>query len=184
MSSWVIGPAAVCFCLASCRSRRIRWTIVAARRGVASAWRRSDQVASYWRAIADPTDAVTLEQAIGVNRGVGLHTHTAGPSIMQARLLDTGHTHATFLTDEFGFALARRRRTLLRALFWIAGIALPLHLDSFWIARCGGRPDRGRRLHCRHSRESGWGGGGGGGWLFLGARRSHTVRLYHGDART
>ena len=128
----------------------------------------------YWRAIADPTDAVTLEQAIGVNRGVGPRAHTAGPSIMQARLLDTGHTHATFLTDEFGFALARRRRTLLRALFWMAGIALPLIWIRFGLPSAGGALTAGVACIVGILAER---------WLFF-AEAKHTVRLYHGDART
>jgi DMSO reductase anchor subunit len=93
---------------------------------------------------------------------------------MQARLLDTGHTHATFLTDEFGFALARRRRTALRATFWIAGIAVPLVWIRFGLPGAAGALIAGTACIVGLLAER---------WLFF-AEARHTVRLYHGDPRT
>ena len=138
--------------------------------------------AGYWRAMRRG-EAATLEQAIGVAQGVRPPSTTAAPSsatssmspsIMQARLLDAGHTGRTFLTDEFGFRLARRNRALLLAVFWIAGIVIPLAwvIGAWWqtpivvgacvIALAGIFAER---------------------WLFFADAR-HTVRLYHGDPRT
>ncbi|MET0203010.1 MAG: DmsC/YnfH family molybdoenzyme membrane anchor subunit [Casimicrobiaceae bacterium] len=130
--------------------------------------------AGYWLAHGRAAGAPTIEQAIGVAQGVRPPVRAGAPSVMQARLLDAGHTGRTFLTDEFGFRLARRYRALLLAAFWLFGIVVPFA----WVA-------------------SGW-------WetpiivgacilhlagllaeraLFFADAR-HTVRLYHGDART
>jgi DMSO reductase anchor subunit len=129
---------------------------------------------SYWRDIAGGRGSVTLEQALGVERGVRPPQQSGVTSVMRARLLDAGHTHGTFLTDEFGFVVARRHRRMVAATFWIAGLAVPLA----WIVV--GLP--------------GWRGGALAGtacmigmlaerWLFF-AQARHTVRLYHGDAAT
>lgn len=85
------------------------------------------------------------------------------------RLLDVGHSHGTFLTNEFGFSVAREKARLLR---WIAigcGFVLPLVLcyftKWFWVASfvciAGLLVER---------------------WLFF-AEAEHVVRLYHGQQR-
>src|SRR5258708_3655104 len=66
---------------------------------------------AYWYTIGRSAPT-TMAHAIGVDQGV------RGPgalSVAHARLLDVGHSHGTFLTDEFGFVLARRHATTLRA---------------------------------------------------------------------
>jgi sulfite dehydrogenase (quinone) subunit SoeC len=128
----------------------------------------------YWQTIDGDAGSVTLEHAIGVDRGVRPTTDMGGASIMRARLFDTGHSHGTFLTDEFGFTLARRYRTLLRAVFWIAGIAIPLAWIVFatpgwWSASLAGTLCIAGLIAER--------------WLFF-AEARHTVRLFHGDAKT
>jgi sulfite dehydrogenase (quinone) subunit SoeC len=130
--------------------------------------------AAYWRRIDGATDSIALEQAIGVDHGVRPPSRASGATIMRARLLDAGHTHGTFLTDEFGFVLARRHRRWLRLAFWIGGIAIPL----VWILF--GRPDV---VGALVANVACIGGLLAERWLFF-AEARHTVRLYHGDART
>ena len=123
---------------------------------------------AYWLAIRKG-DATTLEEAIGVAQGVRPPATSA--TVMQARLFDAGHTGRTFLTDEFGFTLARRYRMLLLATFWLLGIVAPLVwvVGAWWqtsvvVVACllnlvGLLAERA---------------------LFFADAR-HTVRLYHGD---
>ena len=47
------------------------------------------------------------------------------------RLLDAGHSHGTFLSNEFGFVLAREQARLLRWVAIIGGFVLPLLLCYF-----------------------------------------------------
>jgi sulfite dehydrogenase (quinone) subunit SoeC len=124
---------------------------------------------AYWRTVGDAADALTLERAIGVREGV----RPPGTTVAHARLFDAGHSHGTFLTNEFGFKLARTHATALRAgavllVFGVPALAL----------------------------VAGWHNAGTAGavatlciaglfaerWLFF-AEARHTVRLYHGDAR-
>lgn len=126
---------------------------------------------TYWYAIEQVDGVVTLERAIGVASGV----HGPGPiSAARARLLDVGHSHGTFLTSEFGFALARRHARTLRGVALALGFVLPLLAlvvgPPYWqgalvAAACcmmGLLVER---------------------WLFF-AEARHTVRLYHGEPRT
>jgi sulfite dehydrogenase (quinone) subunit SoeC len=125
---------------------------------------------AYWLAIADATRALTLERAIGVREGV----RPPGVTVAQARLFDAGHSHGTFLTNEFGFTLARKYATALRACALVLAFGIPAAAfvagwRDPWIAdvvAClcilGLFAER---------------------WLFF-AEARHTVRLYHGDART
>ena len=130
--------------------------------------------AGYWRTIRGATDAMTLEQAIGVAQGVRPPAGAGAPSIMRARLFDAGHAPRTFLTDEFGFRLARRHRAMLLVVFWGAGIAAPL----VWVTAAWGSTSVlvgacvANFLGLLAERA-----------LFFADAR-HTVRLYHGDART
>lgn len=123
----------------------------------------------YFHFLGGDEGSVTLEQAIGVPQGVG---PPGAPSIMAARLLDTGHSRGTFLTKEF--VNSSPRLGMMRAVFWIAGIALPL----LWLA-AGLAEWRGAALAfaaCLAGLLAER-------WLFF-AQARHTVRLYHGDRRT
>src|SRR5262249_6645757 len=116
-------------------------------------------------------NAPTLERAIGVGAGV----HGPGPmTVARARLFDVGHSHGTFLTNEFGFELARKHARALRAVAIALGFGLPL----LWLL-----------LGAPHW-QLGLGAAACGiigllaeRWLFF-AEARHTVRLYHGDPRT
>lgn len=126
---------------------------------------------AYWHAIGKETGATTLERAIGVGAGV----HGPGPiSAAHARLLDVGHSHGTFLTSEFGFALARRHARTLRGVALALGFGLPLG----WLIAGGARWELALAATacCLTGLlvER---------WLFF-AEAKHTVRLYHGDPRT
>ena len=98
----------------------------------------------------------TINDALGFKQG-------------SVRLLDVGHSHGTFLTNEFGFSVAREKA---RALRWSAigcGFILPMLLcfftKWFWaaslICMIGLLVER---------------------WLFF-AEAEHVVRLYHGQQR-
>lgn len=125
---------------------------------------------AYWGVVSDATNALTLERAIGVREGV----RPPGMTVAQARLFDAGHSHGTFLTNEFGFTLARTHATALRACALLLAFGIPaVTLVMGWrnagiagvvAALCimGLFAER---------------------WLFF-AEARHTVRLYHGDART
>jgi DMSO reductase anchor subunit len=125
---------------------------------------------AYWFTIGRSAPT-TLAHAIGVDQGV------RGPgalSVAQARLLDVGHSHGTFLTNEFGFVLARQHATTLRAL----AVALAFGLPLLWLVAGGSRW------------QPALAAAGCGiiglvveRWLFF-AEARHTVRLYHGDLRT
>lgn len=135
----------------------------------------------YCAYVASDEQSLTMAQAIGVAQGVhpSPRSNTAvrstpAPSAIATRLLDAGHSCATFLTHEFGYRLDSRQSFALRVLSWIAGFAVPV----VWLI--AGLPE--------------WQGGGlafgacllGFGaerWLFF-AEARHTVRLYHGDAHT
>jgi len=103
-----------------------------------------------------------------------------GPSINTAtmftratvRLFDVGHTSGTFLTDEFGYQVARYRIMLLRYAVYLFGFIIPgvflPYSDNFdsaltltLIAILGVFIER---------------------WLFF-AEARHVVTLYHGNQR-
>jgi len=125
---------------------------------------------AYWVWVGS-RGGTTLSHAVGVDAGVRA---PGAPASVRARLFDAGHSRATFLTDEFGFVVARRHATSLRAIALGLGFGLPLVYliwgDGRWqatlaVALCcivGLLVER---------------------WLFF-AEARHTVRLYHGDART
>jgi sulfite dehydrogenase (quinone) subunit SoeC len=103
-----------------------------------------------------PRNQHTIESALGVKQG-------------RVRMLDVGHSHGTFLTEEFGFQLARDKARLLRwlAIFWafVIPFALLAFTQWFWVATvfciAGLFVER---------------------WLFF-AEAEHVVRLYHGQER-
>lgn len=146
----------------------VSWAWLAAVLGVAALVAKL----GYWHHGSDRggKSALTLEQAIGVPQGV----RPPGISVAQARLFDAGHTQRTFLTDEFVFRLARQHAQAVRGAALALGFGIPL----LWLA-----------TGPRH-----WAAAASVAmlalvgllaerWLFFADAR-HTVRLYHGDART
>ncbi len=96
---------------------------------------------------------------------------TLGPKTI--RLLDVGHTHGTFLTDEFCFQLARGHARLLRLVAISTGFLLPfvvLVADPRGIV-----PLVFAGIACMLGLLAER-------WLFF-AEAQHVVRLYHGAAR-
>jgi len=127
----------------------------------------------YWRhgaADRGGKSVLTIEQAIGVAQGV----RPPGISVAQARLFDAGHTQRTFLTDEFVFRLARQHAQAVRAAALALGFGIPL----LWLAT-------GPRHWAAAASVALLALAGllAERWLFFADAR-HTVRLYHGDART
>lgn len=115
--------------------------------------------AIYYFWIAKPGAASTIKTATGFTRG-------------NVKLLDTGHTHGTFLTEEFGFQIARTHALALKTLVFIVGFILPAIAIIFapqenikwainaaiFLAILGMIAER---------------------WLFF-AEARHVVNLYHG----
>jgi DMSO reductase anchor subunit len=92
---------------------------------------------------------------------------------MAARLLDAGHSRGTFLTHEFIAEAAGARRGTLRIVAVAVGLLLPAALVAI-----GTTPSAiaSALLACLAGLVVER-------WLFFADAR-HTVRLYHGDART
>ncbi|HEX3632333.1 MAG TPA: DmsC/YnfH family molybdoenzyme membrane anchor subunit [Casimicrobiaceae bacterium] len=127
----------------------------------------------YWRhgaADRGGKSVLTLEQAIGVPQGV----RPPGVSVAQARLFDAGHTQRTFLTDEFVFRIARQHAQAVRGAALALGFGIPLIWlvtgPRHWAAAASVAVLAIVGLLAER-------------WLFFADAR-HTVRLYHGDART
>ena len=113
---------------------------------------------------------------IGIPKGSTIATAT-GFTREPVRLLDVGHTSGTFLTDEFGYTIAKNKSLLLRiSVFMLAfilpafllistmaqvSIALPLMLIGFLSSFLGVLIER---------------------WLFFSEAR-HVVNLYHGTTK-
>ena len=103
-----------------------------------------------------PRKQHTINDALGFQQG-------------KVRLLDVGHSHGTFLTNEFGFSVAREKARLLRWVAIFCAFVVPLLLcyftKWFWaasvICMVGLLVER---------------------WLFF-AEAEHVVRLYHGQQR-
>lgn len=119
--------------------------------------------AIYYFWIGSPSASSSINTATGLTR--------AG-----VKLLDTGHTHGTFLTQEFGFKLARQKAGVLRVLVFVLGFGIPGVLlvsifqqpAAMWSASVallamlvGAAVER---------------------WLFF-AEARHVVNLYHGAQR-
>jgi DMSO reductase anchor subunit len=120
------------------------------------------KVAYYIKFSSPDKGRFTLGQAIGAPYG--------GVTAAGAKLFDVGHSHGTFLTDEFGFRIARERATLLRWTFFAVSFVVPLvillaapQFTAFAALACfaGLLVER---------------------WLFF-AEAQHVVRLYHGQQR-
>ena len=103
-----------------------------------------------------PRKQHTINDALGFQQG-------------KVRLLDVGHSHRTFLSNEFGFSVARERARMLRWVAIVLGFVVPIILcyftKWFWTASIiclvGLLVER---------------------WLFF-AEAEHVVRLYHGQQR-
>jgi DMSO reductase anchor subunit len=94
-----------------------------------------------------------------------------GMTAARARLLDVGHTHGTFLTQEFVFRLGRERATLLRALFFLLSVLIPAIVlvaggGNAWVLSITALLCLAGLLIER--------------WLFF-AEAQHVVRLFHGQ---
>jgi DMSO reductase anchor subunit len=96
-----------------------------------------------------------------------------GQTAAQVRLLDAGHSHRTFLTDEFVFRLAREHGLALRIVSLAAGCAAPLAIVA---ASRGGPGPLGLAAALCVA------GVAVERWLFF-AEAQHVVRLYHGQPR-
>ena len=93
------------------------------------------------------------------------------------RLLDVGHGAGTFLTEEFGYRLAREKSALLRRLVFALGFALPALLVIIGLTQATHWPVVFLALLSSVAGifiER---------WLFF-AEARHVVNLYHGAQRT
>lgn len=108
----------------------------------------------------------TLNEALAVPE-----TAPAGKVQGRVRLLDAGHTHGTFLTNEFGFELARGHASALRSTMFALTLVVPV-----LALMMGGAPGAvlaaGSFLAGLLVER----------WLFF-AQAEHVVRLYHGQQR-
>lgn len=131
--------------------------------------------------------AGTALVATGVMKGIYYFwiDKVSGPSIGTAtgftraavRLLDTGHTAGTFLTEEFGYQLDPQLRRVLRAVVFGFGFILPLGLIGW--AMVIPNPTTLAVLAVLSSLA----GKGVERWLFF-AEARHVVNLYHGAQHT
>lgn len=95
----------------------------------------------------------------------------------QVRLLDTGHTAGTFLTDEFAYFAPAKLLLGLRVTVFVAGFLIPLFfvglialgIQSSWLALVAVLAT--------------FTGVGAERWLFF-AEARHVIRLYHGAQHT
>jgi DMSO reductase anchor subunit len=118
--------------------------------------------AVYYFWIAEPGASSSIQTATGFTRA-------------QVKLLDTGNTHGTFLTQEFGFQLARRYAVVLKISVFAAGFVLPLGL----LLAVSGQPSL---LWASVITALALLGLGLERWLFF-AEARHVVNLYHGAQR-
>ena len=70
---------------------------------------------AYYR-VMEPAEGPALQSALGM------------PSAARVKLLDAGHSHGNYLTDEFAFRLARSSAETLRVIVALAAFLLPLVL--------------------------------------------------------
>lgn len=115
--------------------------------------------AIYYFWIESPSIASSINTATGFNRA-------------QVKLLDQGHTHGTFLTQEFGFQVARKYRLILKALVFLVGFIYPL-------STLLGKPVQSDMVMAALSALLGLVMER---WLFF-AEARHVVNLYHGAQR-
>ncbi|MBT9612149.1 MAG: dimethyl sulfoxide reductase anchor subunit [Burkholderiales bacterium] len=118
--------------------------------------------AIYYFWIAEPGAGPSIQTATGFTRA-------------QVRLLDAGHTHGTFLTQEFGFKLAREYALALKFLVFVIGFIVPLAL----LIMTSGKPSLTWSALITVAALVGLFAER---WLFF-AEARHVVNLYHGSQR-
>jgi DMSO reductase anchor subunit len=119
--------------------------------------------AIYYFWIRSPGLTPTINTATGLTRA-------------KVKLLDTGHTHGTFLTQEFGFQIARQKASLLKVVVFVVGFALP-GLMLVWVFN-----QQGGQMAAVIAALAGITGAAVERWLFF-AEARHVVNLYHGAQR-
>lgn len=119
--------------------------------------------AIYYFWIRSPGLSPTINTATGLTRA-------------KVKLLDTGHTHGTFLTQEFGFQIARQKAGLLKVVVFMVGFALP-GLMLMWVFN-----QEGGHVAAIVAVVAGLLGAAVERWLFF-AEARHVVNLYHGAQR-
>jgi len=119
--------------------------------------------AIYYFWIRSPGLSPTINTATGLTRA-------------KVKLLDTGHTHGTFLTQEFGFQIARQKAGLLKIVVFVLGFALP-GLMLVWVFN-----QQGGHVAAIIAAMAGIAGAAVERWLFF-AEARHVVNLYHGAQR-
>jgi DMSO reductase anchor subunit len=119
--------------------------------------------AIYYFWIRSPGLSPTINTATGLTRA-------------KVKLLDTGHTHGTFLTQEFGFQIARQKAGLLKIVVFVVGFVLP-GLMLVWVFN-----QQGAHVAAIVAAAAGLAGAAVERWLFF-AEARHVVNLYHGAQR-
>jgi DMSO reductase anchor subunit len=119
--------------------------------------------AIYYFWIRSPGLTPTINTATGLTRA-------------KVKLLDTGHTHGTFLTQEFGFQIARQKAGLLKIVVFVVGFAVP-GLMLVWVFN-----QQGGHTAAIVAALAGLAGAAVERWLFF-AEARHVVNLYHGAQR-
>ena len=119
--------------------------------------------AIYYFWIRSPGLTPTINTATGLTRA-------------KVKLLDTGHTHGTFLTQEFGFQIARQKAGLLKVVVFGVGFVLP-GLMLVWVFN-----QHGGQVAAIVAACAGIVGAAVERWLFF-AEARHVVNLYHGAQR-
>ena len=92
------------------------------------------------------------------------------------RLLDVGHSSGTFLTDEFGYQVARFRLMVLRTLVFVLAFLLPALLISGVVGAVSAG-------HVMAAAVLAYAGIFVERWLFF-AEARHVVNLFHGAQST
>jgi len=119
--------------------------------------------AIYYFWISSPGLGPTINTATGLTRA-------------KVKLLDTGHTHGTFLTPEFGFQIGGQKAGLLKIGVFVLGFALP-GLMLVWVFN-----QQGGQAAAIVAVVTGIVGAAVERWLFF-AEARHVVNLYHGAQR-
>ena len=119
--------------------------------------------AIYYFWIRSPGLTPTINTATGLTRA-------------KIKLLDTGHTHGTFLTQEFGFQIAREKASLLKVVVFVLGFAVPGLMLVTVFNQNGGQ------TAALVAVVAGILGAAVERWLFF-AEARHVVNLYHGAQR-
>lgn len=119
--------------------------------------------AIYYFWIRSPGLSPTINTATGLTRA-------------KIKLLDTGHTHGTFLTEEFGFQIARQQASLLKIVVFALGFIVP-GLMLVWVFN-----QESGQTAAIVAVLAGIVGAAVERWLFF-AEARHVVNLYHGAQR-